>query len=649
MGAFRDRRDEGNHNHGCDPCGDTATQYRFYIQQDQLFFGVLTVGHVSDDIEVMVKNVGWADILIQSMTVTGPFTLDRTKCPDVLKPGREGKLVFNFVPTTFGAQTGSVFIDAGRAGEHYITLFGAGYTSNEQDNDLAGIPIFQVRADNGQVTSLENEANLVYDQGTIALVYNDDTLSNNDFYKKIGDSGEGSWQRAGKLANTIDLAQRDMADIAKIANEPADFNGDGLVDTRLNGDVPTLRKLEKNFDDSLAAHETDYETSQSDHETAWETSQTEHEEAFQEQTNNVTALTTNAFDAPDPNDPAGLPGTVTVAPGVVHETMALTLERMRQNNRFMAGTWAVLDPLKNTRMIGATAEVPITDVGTHPSVVGDLGASEGNTPNTGIFTLIAAGWKRIGDFVAPQLALVGDRTANNKAVSPIGVEAQITAHLGDPDAADEINYRGSISVQNALDRLFYVPLTIPSMSVTPNQIETGDAQNVTVAWTVGGDVTSQTLEGVDVPVGTLSKVFNGVNTSNTYDLVIEDEEPPTGTPVDQTVETRSASVTVLPKWYAGASLTTNPDDATLRGFVANGFASVRGRTLSFNTTGGRYPVYAYPASLGAIGSIKVGGLTFTDYTVTTRDVVNAHGASISMNIVVFNTLQNGSAIEVVFA
>lgn len=660
--------DFNDHDHNCDDrceddcgrCGeDRASQYRLFISKDTLFFGAETVGTISEDIEVILKNIGWADILLQSLQVTGPYVLDRTKCPDVLKPGREGKLKLNFVPTQWGAQTGSVFIKAGRAGEHYIQMTGAGYTSNENGADLAGLPIFDVLEDNGTPRSLKNVVNLVYDAGSYAIVVADPILENDDIYKKIGASGSGSWQPAGLMAQANAQARADIADISDITNQPADFNGNGLVPTRLNGSVPTLRKLEKNFDDSLDAHETVYETSLHDHETVYEQSLHTHEQTYEQslatheqtytgslnahqvsyetQINNAHAVVTNAADAADPNNPAGVPGTVTVGPGVVRDTLAKVLDGVRNNNRFMVATWAILAAITD-RTDKAVAEVATSDAGTHT----DPGTAN-VVANSGIFTFVkGTGWRRTADLVAPTVAATIDRTSTNKAASPAGVETQITSHLGDAGAAGQINYRTNLSVQAALDQLLYAGIKITSFTGTPNQIEPGDAPNVTFSWTTSGNITKQLLNNVDVLLGTTSKVINAQSVNYDHVLVVEDSTAPGG----KVSATATIQFRVVPKWYAGISATITPADTDLRGLATQGFATTRARSVTFNATGGGYPTYAWPSSLGAVTSVKVGGLTFTDYTVTTRTVVNAFGSNVSMNILVFNKLQNGAAIQV---
>ena len=205
-----------------DSCGDGSSRYRLKISEDEVFFGTILVGNASPAFEITLENVGWEDILFQSLSITGPFTLVRTNCPDVLKPGQKGRITVTFTPTAFGPWTGAVFIMAGRAGDHNIRLVGAAYNSNENGDDLSGIPIFLTRED------LEDDANLVYPNGTYALVISDEVLANNDFYRKTGDSGEGDWgEPLGKLSTIILNGQIDLENLDNVINGAADLANPG--------------------------------------------------------------------------------------------------------------------------------------------------------------------------------------------------------------------------------------------------------------------------------------------------------------------------------------------------------------------------------------------------------------------------------------
>lgn len=210
------------------------------------------------------------------------------------------------------------------------------------------------------------------------------------------------------------------------------------------------------------------------------------------------------------------------------------------------------------------------------------------------------------------------------------------------------------SVADVLAALEYGDgLSIESFTATPSVIETGttDAE-IALDWSISGTVTGQTLtdsvDGVIAlgdPVADRSASQGGVDSTRTFTLSASNA----GAPGGPDTKTATASVAIQSRFYTGPAAGTSPSDTALRALPINGFATTRARTVTYDCTGGRYPCYAWPAALGTLSSVKVGGLSFSDFTVTTRDVVNAQGAPVSMNILVFNTLQNGAAIEVQFA
>lgn len=92
---------------------------------------------------------------------------------------------------------------------------------------------------------------------------------------------------------------------------------------------------------------------------------------------------------------------------------------MEANSRFQTAAWSDLAAIVN-RVAGAVAEVPTTDSGTHTDpVVG------GTVNNSGVFRWSAspAGWQRIANFTAPDIATAGDMSSASKAATPAHVAA----------------------------------------------------------------------------------------------------------------------------------------------------------------------------------------------------------------------------------
>jgi len=169
-------------------------------------------------------------------------------------------------------------------------------------------------------------------------------------------------------------------------------------------------------------------------------------------------------------------------------------------------------------------------------------------------------------------------------------------------------------------------LSITSFTVTPSQIETGDSQDVTAAWTIAGTITGQTLEGVAVtPISDREKVFTAVSASNEYNLAVENTAAPGGTASD----TAAATVTVLQKGHAGTiNKTTGITSLEVNGMAQAWFASGITRTLSFTTAEDGYLWYSQPASQADPSTFKLGGFTISP-TKTTRTHTNAHGMDAS--------------------
>jgi len=79
------------------------------------------------------------------------------------------------------------------------------------------------------------------------------------------------------------------------------------------------------------------------------------------------------------------------------------------------------------------------------------------------------------------------------------------------------------------------------------------------------------------------------------------------------------------------------------------FATDYNKAVTYDATGGKYLYYAFPASFGTPSRVTVGGLTFSDFTVTTLDFTNASGHTETYNVIRLNNMQTGAAINVNWA
>lgn len=218
---------------------------------------------------------------------------------------------------------------------------------------------------------------------------------------------------------------------------------------------------------------------------------------------------------------------------------------------------------------------------------------------------------------------------------------------GDPGASDaaHVTYENDThaTVQEALDALLYVPVDITSFSSSVNTVELGiTVQSVVLNWTINKLVTSLSItNGVGVvQPSSVSKTVTGPWTADqTWTINASD---------GKSSDAASVSLQFRQKRYWGTSASETLVDSQIIAFASE-FATNRNRSVTYNATGGKYPYYCYPASFGLPTAVTVGGLVFSDFTVTTRAFVNASGYSSTYNIVRFNGIQTGANISVVWA
>ena len=110
----------------------------------------------------------------------------------------------------------------------------------------------------------------------------------------------------------------------------------------------------------------------------------------------------------------------------------------------------------------------------------------------------------------------------------------------------------------------------------------------------------------------------------------------------------SRTVSFSAKRYWGVSTSGALDDAGILS-LSNEFSASKSKSITYNCTGGRYFYFCYPATSGIPANVTVGGLAFSDYTVSTQGFTNASGYTQNYNVVRCNNIQTGSAINVVWA
>lgn len=105
----------------------------------------------------------------------------------------------------------------------------------------------------------------------------------------------------------------------------------------------------------------------------------------------------------------------------------------------------------------------------------------------------------------------------------------------------------------------------------------------------------------------------------------------------------SAAVTFYHRRFWGASADANADITTLSSELSN----AKGKTITYDCSGGKYFYYAYPTSLGK-ASFNIGGLAVGIEPTTTK-ITNAYGKEIEYYVYRSAEKQTGSAIKVIIS
>lgn len=207
--------------------------------------------------------------------------------------------------------------------------------------------------------------------------------------------------------------------------------------------------------------------------------------------------------------------------------------------------------------------------------------------------------------------------------------------------ADQVVYESSVysNVQAALDALLYVAPKINSFTNNRGTVEKGSSvSSVTLAWSFNKTMTSVKLNGADIDPASSSATITGPFTSDqSWSLSASD---------GQNTVSASTSISFAQKRYWGASALTTLDDENIIGLGSSEFFSNFNKAISYDCTGGKFPYICYPASFGTPSAVTVGGLAFSDLSVTTQEFTNASGYTDSYNVVRFKGVQTGSAISV---
>jgi hypothetical protein len=254
-------------------------------------------------------------------------------------------------------------------------------------------------------------------------------------------------------------------------------------------------------------------------------------------------------------------------------------------------------------------------------------------------------------FKATQIQLALVSTTAREAADSAGREAgedagRLAAEAVVAEMPDQI-----AQLQAQVVQLLYVPPAITAFSASPAVAEVGaSVAQVTLAVTRSRMDLPVQITGTStatIPAGQSSITVAGPFTAaSSWTARVTDPAPPAG---QADTATASAALTFRHRRYWGVSASQALDGAGILALGNSEFATGFGpKSVTYNCDGGRYPYYAYPAAWGTPDGVSVGGLAFSDVTVTDIPFVNASGATETFRVLRFGRLQNGSAIQVVW-
>jgi len=262
--------------------------------------------------------------------------------------------------------------------------------------------------------------------------------------------------------------------------------------------------------------------------------------------------------------------------------------------------------------------------------------------------MLVAGLQTLGDgkggtYVYDAVSVVPDD--GDASVTPIDVGAgagrwlKVEVVSGD---ATGIAYGGEFpSVRDALDALLYVAPVIGAFAASPAVVETGTTiPTVALTWTLNKAVSTEAITGLAplTPDARSATALGPFTSDHSWTLTAND---------GKTTVTASATITFRQRRYWGVSASPTLTTADILAFSGE-FSTSKGKSVSYDCTGGRYPYFTYPASFGDPVGVTVGGLAFSDLVITTQSFTNASGYASNYKVIRFGNLQTGSAIAVVW-
>lgn len=198
----------------------------------------------------------------------------------------------------------------------------------------------------------------------------------------------------------------------------------------------------------------------------------------------------------------------------------------------------------------------------------------------------------------------------------------------------------NMDITAVLDMLLY-PFSA-SFSITPTTATMGQTVT-TIDMTFSVSDSTATMEisnGVGDVTGTISYSLSGIFIADTSFTLTATK--------DSNTATINKSLIFLNYVYSGVTPNTAPIESEILA-SSKTLSNTKNKTVTYDCTGGNRFYIAYPQRMGTMSAVKVNGLPFNGYTVTTATITNEYSFSEVYTIYTSNNLVYGSAIPVIWS
>lgn len=198
----------------------------------------------------------------------------------------------------------------------------------------------------------------------------------------------------------------------------------------------------------------------------------------------------------------------------------------------------------------------------------------------------------------------------------------------------------NMDITAVLDMLLY-PFSA-SFSITPTTATMGQTVT-TIDMTFSVSDSTATMEisnGVGDVTGTISYSLSGIFIADTSFTLTATK--------DSNTATINKSLIFLNYVYSGVTPNTAPIESEILA-SSKTLSNTKNKTVTYDCTGGNRFYIAYPQRMGTMSDVKVNGLPFNGYTVTTATITNEYSFSEVYTIYTSNNLVYGSAIPVIWS